>query len=217
MGRFQTQMSEMTHRSETGKEYRYILGSGLMKTSDVVVDDEYCYQSCIRCAKLYDGGCAKQAPRFRSFVKRYEYIIFVWTDFIWDDFRQKSFVNIAIFNAMVGKMFKRVMRVIRQQFKGETTHLISGFCRGCSVCSFPVLGFCVNPTKRQFSLEATGILVSKTLEKFGHPELSWVFTDDKVFSLTKVEAILFNSDNKIDFSDIFNHLRYLFLTEGENV
>lgn len=176
--------------------------------ADVLVFDyERVTGLCKTGCSNYDrnGGCPPKAPRYDSITSPKQTGILIWCKFFscFNPPQVAKSNNIAIHwrfqDGILARFLNNVGWSMVERYGGF--FLSSGYCMGCpgKKCGFKTnAAHCLNPKKRTFSLEATGIDVAKSIWKIAREKLHWYKKGD-VNVPYMLKCICFFPSSKVSF------------------
>lgn len=193
----------------------YVTGSGLNKYPIEIRIRKVSFQAisyepekvrdlCRQGCKNYNfaGGCPPFAPFFAQIAEQYQ-TFFLATGTFWPQYKTEKvresprmYVHFRLQDHILSRLLHHIGLQVREKTGG--LFLGSGFCMGCTgkKCNFKNgLNYCVNPDKRTFSMEATGINVCKTVHENMGINFYWYKKGEKLdIPLTKCCLFAFNTN-----------------------
>jgi predicted metal-binding protein len=207
-------MVNILYKSSTGNIYPLELGWVSVPINKVLFDKKLTEKACLNGCKLYNrnGGCPPFAMDFGQIKNSYENITFIYSKLVTKDYPIKIlngnyYVRWSFVEALLTPFMNRFEKIIH--IKEHRLFLSSGFCKKCGNkrCAVKTGKECRNPLERTFSLEATGVLVTKVAEEFLGFRLYWWDKKEMKYLppyMTKIVAVIGNQE--INNSEIFSIL-----------
>jgi hypothetical protein len=173
------------------------------------------FSSC-GCCKGSNGGCPGFAPMFKDIMMRSlsvpdtdnVFVIVVTIDMIWAikyaySGRQAIMNRVCYADRLTDCYLARLSKHIG--IESSNKYLSSGNCKGCSSpkkCSVIVGGLCNNPTKRTFSLEATGVDVDEIHHMLYGEYLPWYYRGTRKVPTYMSRYAMFMADPYVDYESL---------------
>ena len=188
------------YRTRNNNIYPLEVGMAVCRIGDLTYDPDTVRGLCKTGCKNYGiaGGCPPRAPKLLDIVEEKHPVWLVYCRF-WSVFKPPKVAaskNTALHwkfqDGIVSRFLVKVGHDLVDKIEGS--FLSTGYCMGCPgrKCNFKLgYGYCRNPAKRTFSMEATGINVVDTVKKVFGLQMHWYYrgnTDDP--NLLKCIAVL---------------------------
>ena len=180
----------------------------------IPVDKHLTENACRSGCRLYgrNGGCPPFSPDFKLLGKKFKVANIIYTKLLIYNYPPKVlaasyYVRWSFIEALLTPFTNKFAKIVNDNKGG--LFLSSGFCRGCGNqrCAVKDGSKCRYPLRRTYSLESTGVIVSKVAEKFLGFELYWWDRFNKDYFplyMTKIVSILGNQPiNNSDISALF--------------
>jgi len=191
----------ITHVTGSGSEYPMKVYHKVIKPEEIILLEGNKADYCVGCSNHEkNGGCAWCAPDFNKLAKNYPLFHIISLQSTYDTILK--FEKMAIFHRLsnLERLTANIMNKLAAKYiesVTEKSYLISqGNCRSCRSkgCVVADGEKCVHPTRRRYSLEATGINVVKTVKKQLDIKLLWYERGTGVLPdhMTRVAGILTN-------------------------
>lgn len=172
------------YTTHNGNHYPLELKCSLIPSNELVYDYDRITNFCKTGCKNFNngGGCPPKAPRFSQIAKEFPYGYIVCAVFSskWKPQKVKesttSYIHFRFQDNILSRFLTNLGYTVRDYIGSGVFFLNNGYCMGCGnkKCGFKSgEGFCKNPPKRTFSLEATGVDVEATLANIFNLKLQW--------------------------------------------
>jgi predicted metal-binding protein len=175
---------QVLYTTTTGKQYPLDICWNHLPSKLVPIDSEVTTEACKKGCNLYgrNGGCPPYAPMFSEISKDYMLILYakMLTKYFPEKVLNGNYYTRWVFvETFMASLTNRIGLEITDELDGY--FLSSGHCSSCrpKKCSVKIGKPCRNPTKRTYSLEATGVLVTELMKKKMGLELQWWDKRDK--------------------------------------
>lgn len=170
------------YKASSGNTYPLKFGYGYLMTRDIPHDRSKTKLACQTGCRLYgnNGGCPPYSPEFSKFCDRYPqaYVFYIQlhTEFFPEKIRNGNYyVRWNFVEIIQGNLINKLGRSIKDKLGGFL--LSAGHCTGCGQrqgCAFRIEPVCKMPSMRMFSMESTGVLVTKLMELAFDIPLLWI-------------------------------------------
>lgn len=202
---------EYSHRTSSGNIYPLEIGWNSISTSDIPFDKGLTDKACRLGCKLHgrNGGCPPFSPYFRDLSVNFSKAIAIYAKIQTNHYPPKVingnyFVRWSFAEALLSPFVNRFKKIT--EHGNDLMFLSSGHCKGCKNkrCAAKEGKLCRDTLRRTFSLESTGVIVTKMSEIFLGFKLDWWDPNNPDYIplyMIKVVAILTN--NLINDSDIY--------------
>jgi len=203
------------HQTSSGKSYPLEIGFKPLPSDKIPLNKILTENACRFGCRLYgrNGGCPPFSPNFNKFQKKYKItnIIFAKLDTKYypkNVLAGNYYIKWSFVEALLTPFTNKFSKIAKD--KNDMMFLASGFCKGCGnkKCEFKKGSECLQPFRRTFSLESTGVIVTEVAAKFLDFKLYWWDVSNPGYTppyMTKIVAIL--SNQPINNSDIFRVLK----------
>ena len=174
---------KLDYKTTTGKIYPLEIGYALFSSKLVPVDQISTIEACRNGCRLYgrNGGCPPFSPNF-SKISRSNFLI-LYAKMLTKYYPPKvlngayyiRWVFVETFmTALTNRVGRRLAKILSGYF------ISSGHCSACRPkrCAVKDGKKCRNPSERTYSLESTGVLVTKLMEDCFDIELQWWRKED---------------------------------------
>jgi predicted metal-binding protein len=198
------------HRTGSGRSYPLEIGWASSDINAIPVDKNLTENACRVGCRLYgrNGGCPPFSPDFKLLRSKFKLANIIYAKILIEDYPPNVlagnyYVRWSFIEALLTPFTNKFAKIISDHKEG--LFLSSGFCRGCGNqrCVVKDASKCRHPLRRTFSLESTGVIVSKVAEEFLGFELYWWDRANKDYYppyMIKIVSIL--SNQAINNSDI---------------
>lgn len=183
------------YTNQEGQHYPLEIDYKLIRSTEIQHDYEritsYCRDGCPDYAS---GGCPPYAPPLAQVTANYPYGIMVYAKFL-SRFKPPELAvdDFSLQDVVLSDILGQLGYAVLAQNRGDLFFLNCGHCHGCGdqKCSFK-LGeeTCREPERRAYSIAATGVDVSRTLQEVFGVTLQWIKGDNQVEYIIKVMALL---------------------------
>lgn len=166
----------------TNRELRYGFKVVNVPFDKIAIDYQKVESLCNGHCKLYGtGGCPPNSPSMVKLLNKYhkatmlvlEVPVHEWMT---DKVKSKPESTRAwMFITQSHNTMEHHERLLRLSFKGNGSGLFlgTGYCKACQWCVITEGKPCAKPKERRYSLESTGVMVSKTMKACGLEGLDW--------------------------------------------
>jgi len=187
-----------------------MIGFGAISSKVVPHNKDLTSRACQIGCRLYgkNGGCPPFSPNYPSFARRFPYANVLFVHMSVSDFPQKIrqgnfYVRWSFVEVLQGNFIKKLGSMLHSRIGGY--FLSAGHCTGCGkkACQMNANKECQSPTKREFSMESTGVLVTDLMEElFGIP-LVW-FSQDPEDNLPEymIKSCMILTPDKLPIKDL---------------
>ncbi len=185
----------VVYTAEKGQRYPLQVGYKLISSGQIRHDYERITSYCRNgCPDYGSGGCPPHAPRLDTVVSAYPYALMVYAKFL-SRFKPPELAvdDFSLQDVILSDVLGRFGYAALSQNRGGLFFLNCGHCRGCGdePCTFKMeQESCRKPERRAYSIAATGVDVTKTLEEVFGITLLWGQADQQVEYIIKVMALL---------------------------
>jgi predicted metal-binding protein len=205
---------EYYHKTKSGRIYPIEVGWTTIPSIKIPVDKKLTENACQLGCRLYarNGGCPPFSPNFDSFQKEFSLITIIYGKLQIVDYPDKVlagnyYIKWSFVEALLTPFTNRFAEIAIG--KEGRKFLSSGFCKGCGRkrCAKKEGKECRQPSKRTFSLESTGVIVSDVTKSFLGFNLFW-WDKNKLDYLPPymVKIVGISSNHEIDNSEILGVL-----------
>lgn len=173
------QRFEYHHKTTTGNVYPVEIGYQPVHPMEIPFDHAATVKACQDGCNNYgrNGGCPPYAPNFANLRVDYPYGVIIFARLFTRYYPPKVLAgNYYIRTNSVESMLSRLMTRIGHKAASTIGGIFlgTGHCSGCRKCAFKSGNTeCVNPDKRIFSMESTGILVGDLVTQELDFSLQW--------------------------------------------
>lgn len=183
------------YTTQEGQHYPLEIDYKLINSTEIQHDYEqitsYCRDGC---PDYGSGGCPPYAPALAEVAAKYPYGIMVYAKFF-SRFKppQLAADDFSLQDVVLSDILSQLGYAVLDQNRGDLFFLNCGHCRGCGdqPCSFKQGDeTCREPERRAYSIAATGVDVSKTLQEVFGITLQWLKGNNEVEYIIKVMALL---------------------------
>ncbi|AZR74280.1 hypothetical protein BBF96_13235 [Anoxybacter fermentans] len=200
---------EYVHKTCSGNQYPIQIGYHRVDPLNIPIDRKTTLKACRKGCKLYsrNGGCPPYAPDFAELRQKYSDGVIIFARLFTRYYPEKVlkgnyYVRWVLVETLLSRLMTQIGHKARERIGGF--FLNTGHCIGCKKCAFKEgKKVCVNPEKRTFSMESTGILVTDLVKQELGFELQWWKSDKPEYIpeyMTKV--ILLLGKEPIDLREI---------------
>ena len=210
------------YKTINGNKYPLLLEYEKIDKSDIVLQPEKVFSWCKKGCQNYghSGGCPPFSPLFSNIAWGSENFFLISMKFFskYKTEKVRKSSNIAIHwkfqDCILARASNMLGRMLKKKCGGE--FLSTGYCMGCpgKKCSYKLKEPCRNPSKRTYSMEATGINVVQTVRNVFNEEFYWYkkqYTDIPYM----MKTILFNTSLDEQVNKIFEQIEEVSLDGGE--
>lgn len=172
------------YSTQNGKHYPLELKNSMIRSNEIISDYDRVTNYCKTGCKNYNtgGGCPPKAPNFIQIAEDfpYGYIICAILSSEWKSQKVKEstsqYIHFRSQDVILSNFLTNLGYTVKDCIGSGIFFLNNGYCMGCGnkKCNFKnEEGFCANPPKRTFSLEATGVDVEATVANIFDVKLQW--------------------------------------------
>lgn len=169
---------QILYRTIKGNTYPLKVGYAVLHSQCIPIDREATTKACLRGCRLYgrNGGCPPFSPNFSKISKSHFLVLYAkmltkyYPPKVLNGTYYTRWVFVETFmTALTNRVGKRLAKILDGYF------ISSGHCAICRPkrCAVKDGQKCRNPSERTYSLESTGILVTKLMEDCFDTELEW--------------------------------------------
>ncbi len=174
---------QILYRTIKGNTYPLKVGYGVLRSQCIPVDMEATTNACLRGCRLYgrNGGCPPYSPSFTDICGNEILILYAKMNTQYYPYRilyGSYYIRWVFVETFMTALTNRVGRRLAKTLSGY--FISSGHCSACRPkrCSVKDGKKCRNPSERTYSLESTGVLVTKLMEYCFDIELQWWRKED---------------------------------------
>lgn len=218
--------------------YLYTTGQGniypiefsykFLKTTNIIYNYKKITGLCNSCNNFNNsGGCPPLAPKFAEVAGKKQYSIIICaklkSKYKTEKVKKSNnyYIHYRSQDVILSHLLTNLGYEIRDSYKNKYSILFlnNGYCMGCSSkCNFKKgENYCLNPKRRTYSLEATGVNVEKTLKEQFNVKLQWYNRENyrEVDYMVKVIGFFYNNKSlhNIIRDNFISHLNNLKFTK----